>query len=162
MAKNKLKSCKICLVENRDSKETRKIKNCRCVFCKDCLQAYLEIEIMAGKYQISCPDYECPKKMFYGRLFYEVAHVFISMEEIEQITDKELLEKHKKFRLNTEVLLDPKRAWCPKPGCDTICQLGPDFKNLKTSVRTFYRCTNCAEEFCAHCSEGWHEGKFKF
>ena len=155
MAKKNLKACKICLVENRDSKETRKIKSCQCVFCKDCLEAYLEIEIMAKKYQISCPDIKCPKYI------YLVPHLFISMEEIEEITNKELLEKHKNFRLDTEIFLDPQRAWCPKPGCNTICQLGPDFENLKTTVWTFYHCPNCSEEFCAHCSRGWHQGNFK-
>ena len=33
------------------------------------------------------------------------------------------MEKHRTFRLNTEVSLDASRTWCPSAGCDTICHI---------------------------------------
>ena len=44
---------------------------------------------MAGAYEISCPDSQCPKE-----------GVFL-IDEIEKIVGKELADKHMGFRLNT-------------------------------------------------------------
>ena len=44
---------------------------------------------MAGAYEISCPDSQCPKE-----------GVFL-IDEIEKIVGKELSDKHMGFRLNT-------------------------------------------------------------
>lgn len=54
-----------------------------------CLHQYLSFEIMAGAYEISCPDAQCEKEGVF------------SLVEIEKIVGKDLLEKHKSFRLNT-------------------------------------------------------------
>ena len=54
-----------------------------------CLQQYLSFEIMAGAYEISCPDSQCPKE-----------GIFL-LDEIEKIVGKELSDKYKGFRLNT-------------------------------------------------------------
>ncbi len=107
--------CKICLVDYLP-KETYRIHHCNCVFCKEvlvntnavflngsmknlrvliisfqCLAQYLSFEIMAGAYEISCPDAQCEKEGIF------------SLEEIEKIVGKEYLEKHKSFRLNTGI-----------------------------------------------------------
>ena len=44
---------------------------------------------MAGAYEISCPDSQCPKE-----------GIFL-LDEIEKIVGKELSDKYKGFRLNT-------------------------------------------------------------
>ena len=44
---------------------------------------------MAGAYEISCPDSQCEKEAIF------------QLDEIEKIVGKELIEKHKTFRLNT-------------------------------------------------------------
>jgi len=140
--------CKICLVDY-SPKETYKIQQCHCVFCKECLQQYLSFEIMAGAYEISCPDSQCPKE-----------GVFL-IDEIEKIVGKELSDKHMGFRLNTEVALDSNRAWCPKPGCNTICHICHSTTNLnKPPVHKAraVNCPKCEKEFCSSCSSGWHPG----
>ena len=57
--------------------------------CLQCLKQYLGFEIMAGAYEISCPDPQCEKEAIF------------QLDEIEKIVGKELTEKHKTFRLNT-------------------------------------------------------------
>jgi hypothetical protein len=50
---------------------------------------YLSFEIMAGAYEISCPDPGCEKEGV------------LQFTEMEPLVGKELMEKHKTFRLNT-------------------------------------------------------------
>ena len=73
----------------------------------------------------------------------------LTQHQMERLTDKELLDKHRTFRcnkyslstqndttfmviiitmiimvrLNTEVSMDATRTWCPSAGCDTICHI---------------------------------------
>ena len=140
--------CKICLVDYAP-KETYNLQQCHCVFCIECLQQYLSFKIMNGAYKISCLDSQCPKE-----------GIFL-LDEIDKIVGKELLDKHKGFRLNTEVALDSNSAWCPKPGCITICHIGASATNLKKQPVHKARalnCPKCEEEFCSSCSSGWHPG----
>ena len=68
--------------------------------------------------------------------------------EIEDIVGKDLFEKHGEFCQNVEIGLDPKRAWCPKPDCNTVVSgkgLNPQFV-----------CTKCEFEFCSLCCDAWH------
>ena len=144
--------CKICLV-NYAPKETYNLQQCPCVFCMECLQQYLSFEIMTGAYKISCPDSQCPKE-----------GIFL-LDETEKIVGKELLDKYKGFRLNTEVALDSNRVWCPKPGCNTICHICASATNLNKQPVHKARavnCPKCEKEFCSSCSSGWHPGKTFF
>ena len=68
--------------------------------------------------------------------------------EIEDIVGKDLFEKHAEFCLNVEIGLDSKRAWCPKPDCNTVV----NGKGLKTQ----FVCTKCEFEFCSLCFGTWH------
>lgn len=52
------------------------------------MQSYAEYEIMNGAYDISCPDSKCPLQGV------------MKIEEVEKLTSEELIEKHRKFRLN--------------------------------------------------------------
>ena len=54
---------------------------------------YLSFEIMAGAYEISCPDPACDKEGIF------------QFPEIEHLVGKELMDKHKAFRLNTGTIL---------------------------------------------------------
>ena len=57
--------------------------------------------------------------------------------------------------------LDSNRAWCPKPGCNTICHIGASATDLTKQPVLKARavnCPKCEEEFCSSCSSGWHPG----
>ena len=49
----------------------------------------------------------------------------MSQAEVERLTGGELLERHRRTRLEREVALDERRAWCPVSDCQTICHVCP-------------------------------------
>lgn len=160
-------SCKLCLGEVSPQQLTE-ISQCRCMFCTDCMRAYIEFEILEGAYEISCPDAMCP------------AQGVVTMQEIAALTSSDLVLKHNRYRLNREVELDKNRTWCPRAGCDTVCMVDslnqpsssatPAMISVITSspssssstgknatlVAYAVRCPTCEEEFCSACKKTWH------
>lgn len=53
------------------------------------MKAYVEFEILEGAYEISCPDGLCPHQ---GIMNIET--------DIAELVSDELIDKHKRFRLN--------------------------------------------------------------
>jgi hypothetical protein len=105
--------CKICLMD-MPLREMVKLQECGCMFCKEvrkihnirdnpayvyllncsfivkqCMQQYIGFEVMSSAYDISCPDPECEKQGV------------MQIPEMEALVGKELMDKHKTFRLNT-------------------------------------------------------------
>lgn len=58
------------------------------------MKAYVEFEILEGAYEISCPDAQCS---FQGIMDIE--------QDIATLASHDLLEKHKRFRLNRGIFL---------------------------------------------------------
>ena len=133
------KICCICLIDCPQSSMV-KLENCGCTFCRECLKQYISFEVMEGANNVSCPDPNC------------VTQGVLSQNEMESLSDKQLMEKHQKFRLNTEVSLDSSRTWCPQAGCDTICHISTGNKSEGIPVI----CPTCAKKFCSLCSATWH------
>jgi len=133
--------CKICLLDCPQSSMV-KLEDCGCTFCRECLKQYISFEVMEGAYDVSCPDPNC------------VTQGVLSQNQMESLTDKQLMEKHRTFRLNTEVSLDASRTWCPQAGCDTICHICTGNKSAGVPVT----CPTCVKEFCSLCSATWHPG----
>jgi E3 ubiquitin-protein ligase RNF144 len=52
------------------------------------MRAYVEFEISQGAYEISCPDAMCESQGV------------LSLTEIENLVNSDVLEKHKRYRLN--------------------------------------------------------------
>lgn len=52
------------------------------------MKAYVEFEINEGAYEISCPDAQCSSQ------------AVLEEQELERIVGNDLIEKHKKYRLN--------------------------------------------------------------
>ena len=50
------------------------------------MQQYIAFEVMEGAYDISCPDPDCPTQGV------------LTQHQMERLTDKELLDKHRTFR----------------------------------------------------------------
>uniref|UniRef100_A0A8D8WI01 E3 ubiquitin-protein ligase RNF144B n=1 Tax=Cacopsylla melanoneura TaxID=428564 RepID=A0A8D8WI01_9HEMI len=133
--------CKVCLLEVPNH-ESWTLSDCNCCYCLECVLQYVEFEIGQGAYQISCPDAACEKQGL------------ITLTEIQTLVTGETFEKHKRFRLNKEVDLDKSRAWCPSPGCDTICSLRTGDRTLPQRVT----CPTCSHEFCSLCRSPPHPG----
>ncbi|XP_064111991.1 uncharacterized protein LOC135219288 [Macrobrachium nipponense] len=131
--------CKLCL-SDVSIKEMYQLQQCQCRFCKYCMAVYATLKIREGDYVIECPDANCDCS---GEL---------TLEEIECLVGNELLQLHMKFRKNTEVDMDPVRAWCPMPECETVVNL-PMSKLEGPQCTT---CPTCTTVFCAACSEPWH------
>ncbi|XP_014467474.1 PREDICTED: probable E3 ubiquitin-protein ligase RNF144A [Dinoponera quadriceps] len=135
--------CKLCLVDTTLSKSF-KIERCGCSYCKDCMRAYVEFEIEEGAYEISCPDAQCDQG------------AVLSLPEIASLVSSELVEKHCKFRVNRDVSMDKRRAWCPTAGCETICSIRASGGSGAPLVPV--HCPNCSTDFCWICREPWHNG----
>ena len=76
----------------------------------------------------------------------------MSVSQLYQLVDRDLVEKHKMFRLNTEVTMDTSRTWCPAPDCHTICHVCP------SQQVTAVTCPTCVMQFCSGCQATWHPG----
>ncbi|KAL2739367.1 putative E3 ubiquitin-protein ligase RNF144A [Vespula maculifrons] len=135
--------CKLCLTDTSLSK-TFKLEGCGCFYCKDCMKAYVEFEIEEGAYEISCPDAQCEQG------------AILSLKEIRSLVSAELTEKYCKFRLNRDVSMDTKRAWCPRAGCETICSINSN--GSSSTLPGPVHCPNCSTDFCSLCREAWHSG----
>lgn len=133
--------CKLCLQEV-PPRQSVELRHCGCAFCLECMKSYVEFEIQEGAYDISCPDAQCEKQGV------------ISISEMENLVTAELIDKHKKFRLNREVDLDIGRTWCPRAGCETVCSVCPTERCRPQCVH----CPTCAGDFCSNCRRPWHVG----
>ncbi|KAI4470702.1 rbr family ring finger and ibr domain-containing [Holotrichia oblita] len=131
--------CKLCLSEV-PWKKSFSILHCGCSFCSECMRTYVEFEIAAGAYDISCPDTQCPSQGV------------LKPEEIKKLVGDDLLEKHRKYRLNREIEIDKNRTWCPQAGCETVCTLCPSQHCQPQSVH----CPTCTLDFCSSCKLEWH------
>ncbi|CAF4926251.1 unnamed protein product [Pieris macdunnoughi] len=107
------------------------------VFLLQCMKSYVEFEVCNGAYEVSCPDARCSTS------------AALSIDEISKLVNSNLLEKHIKFRINHEVAMDAMRAFCPRPGCDTIVQV---------RAASPAHCPNCKHDFCSQCNQEWHGG----
>lgn len=56
------------------------------------MASYVAFEIMEGAYEISCPDALCPTQGI------------ITLDEINKLVESQLIEKHKKYRLNRGIV----------------------------------------------------------
>ncbi|CAO1327865.1 unnamed protein product [Diamesa hyperborea] len=147
-------SCKLCLAEYTTHDKITKITSCGCSFCTECMKAYVEFEITAGAYEVSCPDAQCKSQGV------------VSIDEISLLAESSLVEKHYRYRLNREVELDKHRTWCPKAGCETICLVGPLDSSASSPVQPSssaillvpraVHCATCEMDFCSGCKKPWH------
>lgn len=48
--------------------------------------------------------------------------------------------------------IDKCRTWCPRAGCETVCNLCPSERCSPQSVH----CPTCSTEFCSNCKQPWH------
>ena len=164
-----LSFCTLCL-QYVDANEFIILDNCKCVFCRDCLEQYCTIIIRDHSLtssQITCPSSDCPN-----------LNSYLTSEQIKQLVDQSTFELYKKIKLDLEVHLDPNRVWCPRPNCETVCAVSTldfdkienDFNNEfdknkeltnnkskeKIDRRVPVNCRSCNLTFCLHCRNAYH------
>ncbi|KAK2154512.1 hypothetical protein LSH36_266g00060 [Paralvinella palmiformis] len=114
-------TCKLCLMDYQPS-EMYSLWSCSCSFCEMCVQQYLSVLIYDGSVLgITCPDGQCPH------------NGLIEDEEIEGLVEPKIYERYKRMKFLREVEGDPTKAFCPKVGCETVCDVCMD-SNSPTPV----------------------------
>lgn len=69
----------------------------------------------------------------------------------------------------SEVAVNPRLMWCPRPGCETVCTLTEEVSHKKTKRKFFgllpisrnqrnqaVVCSSCQFSFCSQCKTPWH------
>ena len=135
----KRENCAICS-ELFSPQEENTLKKCGHSFCNNCWYNFLSIKIKENKLtSIKCLDYECQEKL--------------SDEFIINLvkSNKEIIEKYKKYKFELDIINNPNKKFCPYPNCDSYAEL----LNIKNKN---VRCLN-NHKFCFLCLEKPHEGK---
>eukprot|EP00826_Nyctotherus_ovalis_P050234 TRINITY_DN6139_c0_g4_i1.p1 TRINITY_DN6139_c0_g4~~TRINITY_DN6139_c0_g4_i1.p1 ORF type:complete len:429 (+),score=47.23 TRINITY_DN6139_c0_g4_i1:151-1437(+) len=110
---------------------------CGHVYCKSCVQEFLEVNIQNRLIlDLSCPEEGC--KLQFRK------------SEIEALSAPEVYQKYVSFRLDHEIMMDNRICWCPRPKC------GNHIVNLKNSK--YVQCA-CGAEICFKCGEEKHKEK---
>ena len=133
-----LRECPLCL--NECTLEMFPLlRNCHHLFCIDCLQTYVKIEIQEGRVNLRCP--QCTE--------------FMHPNDIETlIGDKNsnLLTLYESLMLRRLLAIDPDTRWCPGPNCTyAVIAAGCASCPKITCERP-----GCGYSFCYHCKAEWH------
>jgi hypothetical protein len=135
----KKETCGICnelYIENDENK----LKQCGHSYCNDCWYNFLSIKIKENKLSlIKCLNYECQEKLS--------DNFIINILK----SNKELINKYKKYKFELDIINDPNKKFCPYPNCNSYAIL----KNIKNkNVKCFNN-----HEFCFFCLEKPHGKK---
>ena len=117
-----------------------KLEICGHSFCNDCWYNFLSIKIEENKLTfIKCLNYECQEKL--------------SDEFIINLlnSNKKLIEKYKKYKLELDIINDTNKKFCPYPNCNSYAKL----KDIK---QKYVKCQN-DHMFCFLCLEKPHGNK---
>jgi len=117
-----------------------KLEICGHSFCNDCWYNFLSIKIEENKLTfIKCLNYECQEKL--------------SDEFIINLlnSNKKLIEKYKKYKLELDIINDANKKFCPFPNCNSYAEL----KDIKEK---YVKCQN-NHIFCFLCLEKPHGNK---
>ena len=128
------KTCGVCLEDLPESEFF--VAPCNHNYCKTCLQSHYKIKTKDGDVlKLSCIDPNCDREI-------------LEDEMIHFLTDKELLNKFKKFKRDKLLMLNPNARFCCKPDCDGYM--------IGSRLRPKLKCPICSTEVCYNCSAQWH------
>ncbi|XP_033211656.1 E3 ubiquitin-protein ligase RNF14-like isoform X2 [Belonocnema kinseyi] len=127
--------CGICLERKRGA-ESFEFTNCKHVFCRNCLEQYLNSKINQGSVsRISCPKSDCGRKIEY--------------KEIQDICREEIFAKFEGLLLRKTINTMKDAVPCARK----ICQYPVIRENVDDNLAT---CANCRYSFCVFCRKGYH------
>ena len=125
--------CEIC--SNLFIVDSRNTLECGHSFCNDCWFDFLFIKIKENKISfIKCLNYECQNKL--------------SDDFIIKLlgSNKELIEKYKKYKFELEIMNNPNKKFCLNPDCNSYLELKNEKdKNVKCLNGHIF-CFNCLKE----------------
>ncbi len=115
------------------------LENCEHLFHNQCMEEYLKVSILDGKFPINCAEAECGKEVTIG--------------DIRDIVDEDMMEKFYKFSFNNYMTEHPKEiSCCPTANCNF------HFYWLEEDGKEF-ECPECKKKYCLDCKADWHEGQ---
>ena len=115
------------------------LRNCHHLFCIDCLQTYVKIEIQEGRVNLRCP--QCTELMHPN-----------DIETLIGDKNSNLLTLYESLMLRRLLAVDPDTRWCPGPNCTyAVIAAGCASCPKITCERP-----GCGYAFCYHCKAEWH------
>ena len=118
--------------------ENNKVKNCGHAFCNGCWYDFLSVKIKENKISsIKCLDYNCKEKL--------------TDQFIKQLlnSDQDLIILYKRYKLELEIINDPKKKLCPYPNCDSYLEQNKKNKIVKCKHNHSY-CFICLKKHKAN------------
>jgi hypothetical protein len=132
--------CRICFSTKMQEGINKVSSNCGHEFCKNCVQTYLQTNIMNGRVlSIPCLYGGCEKRF--------------SDEEVKNLVSEEIWKKYKIFKYQQLPLRqkDKNMVSCPFPDCIEAVEVNIEEKN------SMLQCTE-RHKFCSNCKTlGWHK-----
>ena len=133
-----LRECPLCLSECT-LEMFPLLRNCHHLFCIDCLQTYVKIEIQEGRVNLRCP--QCTELMHPN-----------DIETLIGDKNSNLLTLYESLMLRRLLAVDPDTRWCPGPNCTyAVIAAGCASCPKITCERP-----GCGYSFCYHCKNEWH------
>ena len=126
--------CPICN-EEFISNNKNTVQNCGHSFCDSCWYDFLSIKIKENKLpSIKCLDYNCKSKLD--------DEFIINLLQ----SNKNLIDKYKKYKMELEIINNPNKKLCPFPNCDSYLEL-KDIKQQYISCKNKHTyCFSCLKK----------------
>ncbi|KAI6209928.1 RBR-type E3 ubiquitin transferase [Aphelenchoides besseyi] len=129
--------CPVCCVLQASSQYPH-LTNCSHRTCRNCLENYLQIEIMESRVVVNCTECSAP-------IHPNDIYTTLCMNQA-------LLERYERFMIRRILLTDPDTRWCPAPDCDYACIA----QNCAACPQLECGRPGCNTLFCYHCKGEWH------
>ncbi|KAK0152937.1 E3 ubiquitin-protein ligase RNF14 [Merluccius polli] len=127
-------SCGICFLEKLGA-ACLCFKECRHVYCRDCMREYFQIQIRDGNVRcLNCPEPKCSS--------------LATPLQVKQLVDEELFARYDRLLLQSSLDLMADVVYCPRQSCGSAVMLEPD--------ATMGICPACQYAFCTLCKLGYH------
>ncbi|XP_069052060.1 E3 ubiquitin-protein ligase RNF14 isoform X3 [Lepisosteus oculatus] len=131
---SKMFCCNICFSEKMGS-ECTCFKDCKHVYCKECMRDYFQIQIRDGNVQcLNCPEPECSS--------------VATPAQVKHLVGEELFARYDRLLLQSSLDLMADVMYCPRKMCETAVLVEPD--------TTMGICPSCQYAFCTLCKMGYH------
>mmetsp|Transcript_9015 Transcript_9015/g.13636 ORF Transcript_9015/g.13636 Transcript_9015/m.13636 type:complete len:666 (+) Transcript_9015:11-2008(+) len=133
-------TCPICFDDfEHPSDESFQFSECQHLYCKDCVDGYLSVQINdGGVLDLTCPDPSC-------------GHA-VTPQELEVVLDPDMFARYQQFTLLANLQARSDVMWCPAAECDNY------HENVDFTLTTPLTCSTCQMQACRQCKGPFHQG----